>query len=71
MTLQKKIRMKYTVQIIFEGYGDEETPKRFQEVADECAKNLHSDVTVYDVDRGCATVAIKKPSKIISREVIE
>jgi hypothetical protein len=67
---EKKIRMEYTVKIIFEGYGDKTHPNRFQEVADECVRTLHSDVTSCHVDKGSATVAIKKPSKILHRDVL-
>jgi hypothetical protein len=68
---EKKIRMKYVVGIVFEGWGDKDHPKRFRQVADESARNLHSDVTSCHADRGCATVAIRKSSRIISREVIK
>lgn len=67
---EKMQRMKYLVEIVFEGYGDKEHPDRFQEVCDECVRELHKDVWMGSVSKGCASARIKKPSKVVSREVL-
>jgi len=64
MPREKKIVMKYLVEITVEGYGDE---PYFKEVANERLKQLHLDVTSSHVNKGAATVEIKR-SKILKSE---
>jgi len=67
MTREKKITMKYLVEITVEGYGDE---PRFKEVADEQLNRLYMDVTSAHVTKGTATVKIKR-SEILKSEVVK
>lgn len=56
MVREKKIIMKYLVEITVEGYGDK---PYFKEVANKRLKELHLDVTSAHVKKGAATVEIK------------
>jgi len=73
MTGRRKRRIKYTVEILVEGWADE--LPFFQEIADEQIQNLHCDITTARVCKDdivrSATVEIKKKSKMISREILE
>ena len=66
---EKKTRMKATVEIQFEGYGDK---KFFTGMLKEAVKGLHCDWTMageaYGMKSGSATIKIKKPSKLIRLE---
>ena len=66
---EKKTRMKATVEIQFEGYGDKQF---FTGMLKEAVKELHYDCTMagkaYGVESGSATIKIKKPSKLIKLE---
>lgn len=67
MVREKKIIMKYLVEITVEGYGDR---PYFKEVAKERLKELHLDVTSAHVTKGSASVEIKR-SKILNCEEIQ
>jgi len=71
MVKEKKIRMKCTVEIQFEGWGDR---PYFKDMVKEAAKDLHYDVTSAGERRngisGGAIVKIKKPSKLLKCEDI-
>lgn len=70
MVREKKIRMKCTVEIQFEGWGDR---PYFKDMVMEAVKGLHYDVTSAGTRgkiKGSATVEIKKPSKLLSCEDI-
>jgi hypothetical protein len=57
MTQEKKIILKYTVEILVEGYGDK---PYFKEIAERSIKDLFLDITSAHVTKGSATVKIKK-----------
>jgi hypothetical protein len=67
MTREKKIVMKYIIEITVEGYGDK---PYFKEVADERLKGLFLDVTSAHVTKGAATVGIKKTKILKCEDVI-
>ena len=64
MPKEKKIVMKYLVEITVEGYGDK---PYFKEIVNERLKKLFLDVVSAHVTKGSASVQIKK-SKIIKYE---
>lgn len=66
MPREKKIVMKYLVEVTVEGYGDK---PYFKEVADRQMKELHCDITSAHVTKGAATVKIKKSRVVECEEV--
>jgi hypothetical protein len=68
MTQEKKIILKYTVEILVEGYGDK---PYFTEIAKRSIKDLFLDITSAHVTKGSATVKIKKTNILTCEDMGE
>jgi len=68
MTKEEKIILKYTVEIVVEGYGDK---PYFKEIADRSIKDLFLDITSAHVTKGSATVGIKKTTILQYEDMVK
>lgn len=67
MTKEKKIRLRYTVAVTVEGYGDK---KYFKKVGDKAMKNLHYNTTSSHISDGSCVLKIAESKVINSEEVV-
>lgn len=67
MTREKKLRLKYTVAVTVEGYGDK---PYFKKVGNEAMKNLFYDITSAHVTDGACSLKITKSKVIDCEEVV-